>query len=268
MKRTDGPAYRPRIRRRILTAGLLVCCLAAAAGSQSRKDPQEGDRPDAEFQIARIMYATNARAGSHGTINPMWAVDYPLAEEHFLANLRRYTRIDAAEDTRHLALTDDRLFQYPFAWIQQPGFWNPTEKDVTRLREYLARGGFLILDDFHGGDWDNFEDAIGRVFPDRPLVDIPKTIPSCRSFSRSISARRFQARDICREGLMEKPWRGRGRRSGRAFTTIDDRLMVVANYNMDLGDAWEHADDPEYPLPMTAFAYKLGVNYVLYAMTH
>src|SRR5262245_13609715 len=112
MKRMGGLA-RPELRRRILLAGLMVCCLAVAAGSQSRKDPREGVRPDAEFQIARVMYATNARAGSHGTINPMWAVDYPLAEEHFFAALRRYTRIDVAEDTRHLALTDDRIFQYP-----------------------------------------------------------------------------------------------------------------------------------------------------------
>jgi uncharacterized protein DUF4159 len=269
MKCTDGPAYRSRIRRRVLTAGLLVCCLAAAAGSQSRyKDPQEGDRPDAEFQIARIMYATNARAGSHGTINPMWAVDYPLAEAHFLPNLRRYTRIDIAEDTRHLALTDDRIFQYPFAWIQQPGFWNPTEKDVARLREYLARGGFLILDDFHGGDWDNFEYAIERVFPDRKLEDIPKDDPIMQIFfeidqrtqvpGKRHLQRGFNGESIARSGPPE--WKG----------IYDDsrRLLVVANYNMDLGDAWEHADDPEYPLPMTAFAYKLGVNYVLYAMTH
>ena len=131
MKRTDGPALRPTIRRRILTAGLLVCCLAVAAGSQSRKDPTVGDRPDAEFQIARIMYASNARAGSHGVNNPIWAVDFPLSELHFISTLQRYTRIDATVDTRHLALTDDRIFQYPFSWIQQPGYWNPTDFETA-----------------------------------------------------------------------------------------------------------------------------------------
>src|SRR5262245_47379397 len=127
MKCSEGPALRPKIRRRILTAGLLVCCLASAAGSQGRRDPTVGDRPDAAFQIAPVRYATNARAGSHGVNNPTWAVDFPLAEEHFVSTLKRYTRIDATVDTRHLALTDDRIFQYPFAWIQQPGYWDPTD---------------------------------------------------------------------------------------------------------------------------------------------
>jgi uncharacterized protein DUF4159 len=268
MQRTDGPAHRPKIKRRIVTAGLLACCLAIAASSQSRKDPEVGDRPDAEFQIARIMYATNARAGSHGTINPMWAVDYPLAEEHFMPTLRRYTRIDAADSTRHLALTDERLFQYPFIWIQQPGYWNPTAKEVERLREYLLRGGFLILDDFHGGDWDNFEYSITRVFPDRELKDIPEDDPIMQIFFEIDQRTKVPGLRHLRRSFNGETVAGSGDPGFKGIYDDHGRLMVVANYNMDMGDAWEHADDPLYPLPMTAFAYKLGVNYILYSMTH
>jgi hypothetical protein len=266
MERKDGQAQRPKTLRRIATAGLLACCLAVAASSQNFKDPTQGDRPDAGFQIARIMYATGARAGSRGIAQPMWAVDYPLAEAHFLAALRRYTNVDTAEDTRHLALTDERLFQYPYIWIQQPGYWNPSEKDVERLREYLLRGGFLMLDDFHGNDWFGFEDAISRVFPDRALVDIPKDDQAMQIFFSIDQRTQIPGdRHLGRFGgevRMEGPpqWKG--------IYDDDGRLMVAANYNMDIGDAWEHADDPGYPLPMTAFAYQLGVNYVLYALTH
>jgi Domain of unknown function (DUF4159) len=269
MERFDGQVQRPAITRRIVTAGLLVCCLAIAASSQSSKDPREGDRPDAEFQIARVIYATTARAGSRGILQPMWAVDYPLADAHFLPALRRYTRIDVAEDSRHLQLTDERLFQYPFLWLQQPGFWNPSDADIAQLREYLLRGGFLMLDDFHGRDWDNFEYNIRRVLPEFEIVDIPQDDPIMQIFFNidqrtQIPGDRHLRRSFNGETVvqMEGPphWRG----------IYDDRgrLMVVANHNMDIGDAWEHADDPGYPLPMTAFAYQLGVNYVLYAMTH
>ena len=124
--RPDAAAKHPKLRRRLVMAALLAWSLAVAASSQNFKDPTEGERPDAEFQIARVMYATDARAGSRGIAQPMWAVDYPLAEAHFLPALRRYTTVDTAEDTRHLALTDERFFQYPFLWLQQPGYWNPT----------------------------------------------------------------------------------------------------------------------------------------------
>lgn len=217
------------------------------------------------------MYATSARAGSRGIIQPMWGVDYPLAEAHFLPALKRYTQIDVADDSRHIALTDERLFQYPFLWIQQPGYWNPTREEIEQLREYLLRGGFLMLDDFHGEyEWQNFEGYIKEVLPEYEIVDIPKDdgvmqifftidqrtqIPGDRHLRR-----RFGGGDVAVQ--MEGPphWRGIYDDSGR--------LIVVANHNMDIGDAWEHADDPGYPLPMTAFAYQLGVNYVIYAMTH
>ena len=262
---TDILFERQFMKWRTVKAGLLTFLLAGAAASQGSHDPRVGDRPDAEFQMARVIYRTNARAGSHGTIQPMWAVDYPLAEAHFLTALKRYTRVDAADDSRHLALTDPRLFQYPFLFLQQPGYWYPDEDEVAQLREYLLRGGFLFLDDFHGRDYPVFENAITRVLPEYPLEDIPKEDAVMQIFFNIEQRTQVPGDRHLRFGgqpMMEGPaeWKG--------IYDEHHRLMVIANYNQDTGDAWEHADDPNYPLPMTAFAYQMGTNYVLYALTH
>ncbi len=249
-------------------AGFLLFLIPGVAGSQARRDPMVGDRPEAEFHIARMIYRTNRRAGSHGYNQPMWAVDYPLSDEHFLQTLKRYTRIDVADDSRHLELTDDLLFKFPFLWLQQPGQggWNPTAEEVERLREYLLRGGFMMVDDFHGEDeWDWFESVMSRVFPDKRFVDIPPNDSVMQLYFDIDERTQVPGDRHVRFGgqvQMQGPphWRG--------IYDDHDRLMVIANHNMDIGDAWEHADDPNYPLPMTAFAYQLGVNYILYAMSH
>jgi hypothetical protein len=230
------------------------------------------DRPQFEFRIARVKYRTSGGAGSRGFIQPWWAIDYPLAEDHFLPALRRVTNISVANDERHLELSDDHIFEYPFLFLQQPGAgnWRPTAKEADNLREYLARGGFLLVDDFHGRyDWAVFEAAIKRVLPDRQIVEIPDDDPLMHIFydldkNNPIPGKRHLRYTYGGQVVaqMEGPptWLG----------IYDDknRLMVAMNFNMDMGDAWEHADDPEYPVPMTALAYKFGTNYVIYAMTH
>jgi len=253
---------------RTVKAGLLMVLLAGAAASQGSYDPRVGDRPDAEFQIARVIYRTNRSAGSHGIIQPMWAVDYPLAEEHFLTALKRYTRIDVADDSRHLDLNDERLFQYPFLFLQQPGYWYPDENEVKRLREYLLRGGFLFLDDFHGGDYAVFEDAIRRVLPEFAIEDVPKGDSIMQIFFNidnrtQVPGDRHLRRGFNGEPVVQMPpaeWKG----------VYDEhrRLMVIANYNQDTGDAWEHADDPDYPQKFSALGIRIAVNYITYAMTH
>jgi hypothetical protein len=241
--------------------------LTGADGSQ-RHDPRVGDQPEAEFHLARVIYRTNRRAGSHGYFQPMWAVDYPLSDAHFLRTLERYTTIQVAEDSRHLALTDDRLFDYPYLWLQQPaaGAWNPTKEESQRLRDYLLRGGFLMVDDFHGEyEWQYFEAVMKRVFPEKQFVDVSSSDPLMHIFfdvdqNAQIPGERHVGFD------------GRPRMQGpphwRALYDDKGRLIVMANHNSDIGDAWEHADDPYYPLPFTKAAYELGINYIVYAMTH
>src|SRR5437588_478696 len=176
----------PRSLRRLHFAcgGLLLFLIPGIAGSQ-RHDPRVGEQPEAEFHMARVIYRTNRRAGSHGYIQPMWAVDYPLADAHFLRTLERYTGIQVAEDSRHLELMDSRLFDYPYLWLQQPaaGGWNPTQEESQRLREYLLRGGFLMVDDFHGEyEWEYFASVMKRVFPERQFVDVPASDPLMHIF--------------------------------------------------------------------------------------
>jgi hypothetical protein len=255
-------------------AGLIVCLVAGIATSQSKfrgADP-DGESPEAEFHMARVKYRTTRMAGSHGFLQPMWAVDYPYAEEHFFAALRRVTNLWVAEDERHIELTDERIFQYPFLLLQQPGqgYWRPNDREAASLREYLLRGGFMMVDDFHGEyDWAVFEAAMKRVMPDRPIIEIPDDDALMHVFydldrSTQIPGERHLGygsggRIVAR---MQGPARWRG------IYDDDNRLMVAINFNMDMGDAWEHADDPYYPVPMTALAYKFGINYVIYALTH
>ncbi len=258
------------MRRAIKAAiALAVCLVTAVAGSDNGK---RTDLPEAEFHMARLIYRTRGGGGSHGFVQPWWAIDYPFAEEHFLPALQRMTNIAVAQDSRHLEIMDPRLSDYPFLFMQQPGRgnWNPTVQEAGRLREHLLRGGFLLVDDLHGEyDWAVFERSMWRVFPDRPIVEIPENdavmhvffdlkkgteIPGKRHLRRT-----YGGQTVARmEG--EPSWRG----------IYDDhrRLMVAINFNMDMGDAWEHADDPDYPGPMTALAYQLGTNYVIYSMTH
>jgi hypothetical protein len=248
-------------------AGVLFMIAGPAAGSQ-RHDPRVGISPEAEFHLARVIYRTNRRAGSRGYLQPMWAVDYPLADDHFLRTLERYTTVQVYEDSRHLELTDDRLFDYPYLWLQQPaaGGWNPSRDESQRLREYLLRGGFLMVDDFHGEyEWQYFESVMKRVFPEKQFVEVSGSDPLMHIFFDCDP-------NIPIPGDRHLDYGGRPRMQGpphrRALYDDAGRLMVMANHNMDIGDAWEHADDPEYPLPFTKAAYELGVNYVIYAMSH
>ena len=253
----------------VLIAGVLT----GIASSQTLDQQSEigGDSPEGEFHMARVIYRTSGGGGSHGIFQPWWAIDYPYAEAHFLPALRRVTKMSVADDSIHLELTDKRIFDYPFLFLQQPGQgnWRPTPPEAAALREHLTRGGFLLIDDLHGErDWAVLELALRKVFPDRPIVEIPESDALMHIFydldekTPIPGDRHLRGYGQNAVAVMQGPphWRG----------IYDDhnRLMIAINFNIDMGDGWEHADDPGYPVPMTALAYKFGVNYVIYAMTH
>lgn len=228
--------------------------------------------PEAELHIARMIYgnANNSWRGFGGFGRPWWAIDWPDAEYHFTRGVRRLTTINIADDSQHLRLTDDEIFDYPWLFVQQVGTWHLSLEEIANLKEYLDRGGFLLADDFHGvRQWETFMNAIRHVYPDRPVIDIPlgdevlHVLYDLDKFTQ-IPGRRHLRRTSSGEivGQLEGPphWRG--------IYDDNDRLIVAINYNMDMGDAWEHADDPVYPEPMTALAYRFGINYLIYAMTH
>jgi len=254
--------------RKALAAGLIACLVGRMASAQfwrESPDVQQAGPPEAEFHMARLAYNTRGCAGSRGLCNPWWAIDWPLAEQHFLPAVERLTRVEAADDSEFVTLADDGLFDYPWLFLQQPGQgnWHPDGQEIIRLREYLLRGGFLVVDDFHGDyEWRAFEYAMHDIFPDRRIVEIPED-----DMLISILFDLDQRTQIPGERHLGY-LRMAGPPHWRGIYDDDGRLMVAINFNIDMGDAWEHADDPRYPAPMTTLAYKFGVNYVIYAMTH
>jgi hypothetical protein len=267
--------FRKRVAIRFFAAILIFSLAVLAAYSQRRMRTfgSAGDRPEAEFHMVRLVYGGAGLGGFRGFFNSnWWAIDYPEAEEHFLPALRRVTNMSVAEDSVHLEITDDRIFQYPLIFMQQPGQsgWRPSEYEASRMREYLQRGGFMMVDDFHGEyEWTVFESAMKRVLPDNPIVDIPDDDPLLHVFydldkRTQIPGRRHLR--FSRSGGVFAQMEGAPR--WRAIYDSHGRIMVAINFNMDMGDAWEHADDPDYPTAMTGLAYRFGINYVIYAMSH
>jgi hypothetical protein len=180
------------------------------------------------------------------------------------------SRVETGEsrvDYRSFNLLSDELFNYPWLYAVEVGHWYLSALEAERLREYLLRGGFLVVDDFHGPcEWEVFLESMRRVFPNRPVVDIPPdheifdVVYQLDTFTQIWGIVLLGSGVTYENGGIEPHWRG----------VFDDegRLMVAINHNMDLGDAWEHADDARYPTDLTALASRFAVNYVIYAMTH
>jgi hypothetical protein len=197
-----------------------------------------------------------------------WTMDYPRSDRHFAAAIRRLTRLHARSVEQVVNLDDgDDIFEYPWIYGVEVGHWNPTDAQAQKLREYLLRGGFLMVDDFHGSrEWAIFTAGMHKVFPDRPIVDLDSADPifhllyDLNDRYQVPGAQWLQTGRIYEYDGYEARWRG----------IYDDkgRLMVGICHNMDLGDSWEHADNPEYPEKFSALGIRIGINYVLYAMTH
>ena len=249
-----------RLGSKALLAVAAACTALVAAGDDLMGAPSW---PTEEFHFARMYY--NGYGGGWG--RSTFRTDYPEAEQHFTLGVSRLTRVEIGQRPRMLEVTDDTIFDYPWLYAVEVGRWYLNDVEAARLREYLLRGGFLMTDDFHGSvQWSNFVESMQRVFPDRPIVEIADTdevkhvlydlddhiqIPGIYALMGGVTYEQ--------DGVTPH-WRG----------IYDDagRLMVAINFNMDLGDAWEHANDPRYPEPMTGLATRFAVNYVIYAMTH
>lgn len=224
--------------------------------------------PGVEFEFTRLVYEENPNyARGWGWGGRRWMTDAPEAETHLLQGIRRLTRVNAASEGTAIALDDDALFDHPFLYAVEVGGWLLSDQEAARLREYLDRGGFLMVDDFHGSiQWEGFMESMRKVYPDRPVVELPVTDevfhvlydlvdrPQIPSIYGAMTGRTWE-----QDGFTPH-WRG--------IHDEDGRLTVAINFNMDLGDAWEHADAPEYPQPLTALAYRYAINYLLYSMSH
>ena len=248
----------------VAVAVLLSFGVAMAQEGDSRL---EGD-PTAEFHFARLYYtnSSGSRRGWGYGRGGAWQTDYPDAEYHLMQGVNRLTRVDGAsvdyygEGGRIIQLDDERVFDYPWLYGVEVGQWYLSDSEAALLREYLDRGGFLMVDDFWGEyEWSIFVDSMLRVFPDRPIVELGEDHPLLHVLYDLDQRTQIPGRGGNRRGTVPH-WRG--------IFDDDNRLMVAINFNMDMGDAWEHADDPWYPEPYTALAYRFAVNYLIYSMTH
>lgn len=217
--------------------------------------------PHHEFHFTRAVYASWGR--------PSWATDFPKADRQFLIGVRRVlSELDAFASENPVRLEDPDLGRFPFLYAAEVGHMELDEAQVMGLRRYLEAGGFFVVDDFWGTlEWENFESEIKRVLPGRPIVEIPEDHPLFHSL--------YDIREILQ---VPNVWQGaRGgptwERDGydahcRGIFDEKGRLMVVINWNTDLGDAWEWAEEPRYPLRFSTFAYEMGINFIVYAMSH
>lgn len=215
-----------------------------------------------EFAFARLVY------GDDGYNSwPGWQADWPEAETHFSKGLDRLTSIDVAPEGVLVRMTGNDVFDYPWIYVVEVGFLSFSEEETIQLREYLLRGGFLMVDDFHGVDeWQQFELIMGRVFPDRVIRDLTD---DHEAFHVMYDLTEREQIPGIRALMNNRTWEKGGRiPHWRGIEDDLGRVMVAINFNQDIGDAWEHADDVRYPARLTSQAYRLGVNYVVYAMTH
>jgi hypothetical protein len=274
-----------RVRGGLGAAGVVLVLVASGALAQRfRSQREDGPRPEfpsgGEFHFVRVEYTDlpehHRRFGFSSRSargDGWWNVDWPDADDHFSLGVRRLTRVDTGEP-RHMRLTDDRLFDHPWVYATQTGWWDLSKAEVERLREYLLRGGFLVVDDFWGEEqWQTFRQTMDRVLPDHPITDIAE------SDSVMHVLYTIQEKDLTWiPGTRHLRWGAGGRvvvqqppgtqPAWRAIHDDHDHMVVAVNFNTDVGDAWEYADSPEYPEAMTALAYRYGLNYLTYAMTH
>jgi hypothetical protein len=207
---------------------------------------------DGRFSFVRLRYQGGFRR------DPGWAHDYPRADWHFQRILSELTYTRTLQDESNiLTLDDPDLGLYPVVYMSEPGFWTLSEAEMIGLRSYLQKGGFIIFDDFRGArDWTNLQQRMTEVLPDARWVPLDATHPVFHSF--------FDIKTLISQGYYGEA----------AFLGIFEdndpqkRLLAIANYNHDLGELWEFSDTGWVPVDLSNEAYKYGVNYVIYAMTH
>ena len=232
-----------------------------------------------EFMFARLMYPMMPGARGYGVGGfrgggdwkhgySMWTQDYPRADRHFLMALRRLTRINARSVEQPVDLDDgDDVYNFPWLYAVQPGTWLLTDAQAAKMRDYLARGGFFMCDDFWGQQgWQVFENSFQRVFPDKPVVDIPNADSIFHVVYDLNDRYQVPGARYRNTGVTEKcdgcppAW--------KAVYDEKGRVSAAMTYDSDLGDSWEWADDPSYDEKYSALGIRIALNYIVYAMTH
>jgi hypothetical protein len=248
--------------RRATVALAMIACVAAVSVQAQRFRIGELVRPnpeyDGQFTFVRLRYGEPV---PYVNQRVFWAHDYPVGERHFMQMLDEVSYFrPKIEATSILGLADPEIYRYPVVYMAEPGYWIITEDEAEGFRTYLKKGGFVIFDDFSEGrgGWTNFEYAFRRVLPEARFYDLDSSHPIFHSFFEIDSLDIVPTYDAWQPSL-------------RAVFEDNDpsrRMMAVINYNTDISEFWEYSTTGLYPIVDTNEAYKLGVNYVIYAMTH
>jgi hypothetical protein len=234
-------------------AALAIIVILAALVLSNGASTDSGDPP--EFTYARIRYHMTREAMYVREVP--WHHDYPFGDELFPTFVKGVTGIDARSDAYQIVDIDSPdLFKFPFTYMCEPGYLNLNDKDTENFREYLDRGGFVLVDDFRGPrHLDNLVREMKKVYPDREITRLDISEPIFRSFYEIESLEMAPPYgDLPVEFLGLKDERG--------------RIQMVINYNNDLSEVWEWVDHGDLPLHEAALTLKLGVNYLVYAFTH
>ena len=259
------------------STGAVVAVLAAVAGlglalpggadAQSWGRRNVGEVPedlghieyDGQLTFARVRFEPRSSFDGWANGMPSWGHDYPRAERNFMRILQEITLARTFSDgSRIVRLGDPDLFKFPIAYLCEPGHWTLTDEEAEGLRAYLAKGGLVIFDDFDGRDWDHFAAMMDRVIPDVEFLPMTVDHPLYRAF--------FEIERL------ELP-NPQSRYPAEFWGVFEDndprkRLLAIVNYNTDIGDYFEYSATGFLPVDDSNEAYKLGVNYWMYGLTH
>jgi hypothetical protein len=277
--------------------GIATLMLIAAAGLPLLTSLAEFDDPNTtnpEFYFTRLRYREGGTRGrgffgmggtmpkpapfrcpefGGGNFFPVqgwgWGTDYPGGDCKFMGGINRLTGLPVYPHPNVVDIMEPALFTYPYIYIVEPGGLYFTDEEADRLREYFNRGGFLHVDDFWGlRQKANFEREIRKVFPDRRMEVLPLSHEIFHTFFDIKET--IQVPNV-RNGCDGGPyWEQPDDKEPRIYGISDERgrLQVVVTYNSDLGDAWEYMDLACYPQKLSGQAYRLGLNFMIYAMSH
>jgi len=242
--------------------------------------PPDASHP-AEWTRARLRYPDitgyNLRgSGRYFGFAGYWTMDYPRSDRHLLTGVRRLTRIDSRSTEQVVELDGTgEVNNWPVLYAAEVGHWLLPEDQAQQLRAYLLRGGFFMVDDFHGTqdyrgtrEWDTFVDSMSRVFPDRPIEDIPDNDPIFHTIYDLQERFQVPGAQFLETGITYEAGATGMTPHWRCIRDGKGRIMVAICHNMDLGDAWEHSDNPLYPEKYASLAYRIAMNYFIYDLTH
>ena len=268
------PEFRRATTRVLAVAGVSVLLAASALAQFGGRGPfivRPNIHYDGRFTFVRLKYTTAPGGYWYGGW-PAWGHGHPLAEQNLMRIMNEVTYLSPhTEEINTLTLDDPELFKYPVAYIIEVDWWAMTDREAAALRAYMQKGGFVIVDDFkpqrfrggfgdeYGTGWEVFAEDMKRVMPEARFFEMSAAHPIFHSFFE------VNRLDIIPQAYIGGPPIFRG-----VFEDNDPnkRLQMIVDYNTDVSQFWEWSGTGLRPVDDTNEAYKLGVNYIIYGLTH